>query len=215
MSSGGSDILVDWTNARDDESQLRKFDLDADMDANQIIATNGQCLELGDSSPSWSMFNPVPCFEHELTYDLQLLIEREKVRRRIYGVEADDSRIGHTPPETRARYNTEKHNRLRLWMEHMVPPTPKQSPPIAAGRRRVLKHRTYTAPSESRPHGFASKEYGLEAMPQQQNSSLPERSASHGQPSLEAAVSIQPRTFHRDSASDARTIDGVVGKVTM
>lgn len=53
------------------------------------------------------MFNRVLCFEHKLTYDLQLLIEREKVRRRIYGVEADDSRIGHTPPETRARYNTE------------------------------------------------------------------------------------------------------------
>ena len=52
MSSGGSDILVDWTNARDDESKLRKFDLDADMDADQIIATNGQCLESGYRSPS-------------------------------------------------------------------------------------------------------------------------------------------------------------------
>lgn len=66
MSSEGSDILFDWTNARDDKSQLRRFDLDADMDADQIIATNGQCLELGYSSPSWSMFNRVPCFEHEL-----------------------------------------------------------------------------------------------------------------------------------------------------
>ena len=200
MSSGGSDILVDWTNARDDESKLRKFDLDADMDADQIIATSGQCLELGYSSPSWSMFNRVPCFEHELTYNLQLLIEREKVRRRTYGVEADDSRIGHTPPET------EKHNRLRQWMEHYGAANAKVEYSIAAARRRVFKYKywTYTAPSESRPYGFASKEFGLEAMPQQQNSSLPERLASHGQPSSEAAVSIQPRCEEQTLTEIAR-----------
>ncbi|KAJ8116650.1 hypothetical protein OPT61_g1977 [Boeremia exigua] len=67
-----------------------------------------------------------PFFAEELTYRLRLLSEQEEPRRRIYGDETDDSRIGHTPPETRARFNTKEHNLIRSYMENQEPSTPEE-----------------------------------------------------------------------------------------
>jgi hypothetical protein len=119
------------------------------MDAGQIIATNGQCLKSGYKSPDWCCYNKVPCFERELTYALELLQEREKIRRRIYGVEADDSPLGHTPPKTRARYNTNQHNKIHQRKKYMAPPTPKQGPLFGAARRGTFKYLPYKAPSDT------------------------------------------------------------------
>lgn len=101
------------------------------MDAGTIITTHGQCLKSEYSSPDRFGFHYNPGFENKLTYALRLLVALQDVRRNIYSEEADDSRIGHTPPETYARYDSEEHNKTRRWMEMIVPPTPKGTPPVA------------------------------------------------------------------------------------
>jgi hypothetical protein len=52
-----------------------------------------------------------PHFVKKLTYELRLLREKGVPSRRIYGDEADDSRLGHTPPETQARFDSDEANR--------------------------------------------------------------------------------------------------------
>jgi hypothetical protein len=63
-------------------------------------------------------------FATELTKALRLLSEQEHPRRRIYGDDADESRLGHTPPETRARYDSAEANAIRSCMRTQEASTP-------------------------------------------------------------------------------------------
>jgi hypothetical protein len=100
-------------------------------DPDDIVATQGKCLTLGYVSPALDFVNECKdrWFAHELYMALRLLSERESPRRKLYGDEADESRFGHTPPETRARFSTHHHNMIRAFMRYQGPSTPGDTPP--------------------------------------------------------------------------------------
>jgi hypothetical protein len=162
------------------------------MDSDKIIATNGECLESGYKSPGWCCFNKVPFFERQLTHALEML-QDENARRRIYryGAEADDSPIGHTPPETRARYNIKQQNKIRQQKEYIVPPTRKQGPPLGAARRGTFEYQPYKAPSDTLSRKSGIDKRGFEATMQQQNSSQSKQVVPQAQGNSEAVAAMR------------------------
>ncbi|KAF1348430.1 hypothetical protein EJ07DRAFT_160065 [Lizonia empirigonia] len=68
-------------------------------------------------------------FVKVLTEALCLLRENMELRSRLYKDEADDSRLGHTPFETRARFDSAEHNELRRSMKNHHPSTPDDTTP--------------------------------------------------------------------------------------
>jgi hypothetical protein len=66
-------------------------------------------------------------FAVALTQALRLLVDKNELRRSIYRDAANDSRLGHTPPELRDAYQSTAHNQLRSlidWLEPATPSTP-------------------------------------------------------------------------------------------
>ncbi|KAJ4989583.1 hypothetical protein SVAN01_04960 [Stagonosporopsis vannaccii] len=95
-----------------------------------IIATQGRCLRAGYDSPAVEGLGHYKDFAWKLSIALRLLSEKDRPRRKIYGDEADDSRLGHTPPETRARFNSDEHEMIRFLMRYQEPTTPGSTPAL-------------------------------------------------------------------------------------
>lgn len=82
-------------------------------------------------SPARCTLTYNPEFVKELTEALCLLRENMELRCKIYKDKADDSRLGHTPLETRARFDSAEHSELRSSMKNHHPSTPDDAtPPI-------------------------------------------------------------------------------------
>ncbi|KAF2621110.1 hypothetical protein BU25DRAFT_253317 [Macroventuria anomochaeta] len=88
-----------------------------DLDIDASFAAQRRYGLSGAYSPARCGFSYDPRFVKELTTALRLLSEKDAPRHRIYGEEANDSRLGHTPPETRTRYNSDEANMIRSFME--------------------------------------------------------------------------------------------------
>lgn len=67
-----------------------------------IVATHGAHLLTRPSTPVWVWSRCPRRFYDDLVETLLLLQDKEHLRPCLYGEHADDSRVGHTPPETRA-----------------------------------------------------------------------------------------------------------------
>lgn len=92
--------------------------------AREILATQGHCLTTAPHSPLLYGFHHEKNFARKLTYALLLLQQKDEPRREIYGDEADDSRLGHTPPETRDRFDSDEHEAVRGYMRTQHPVWP-------------------------------------------------------------------------------------------
>jgi len=116
-----SDTLLYWDYGQAPYTELHSSD--------EIIETQGKCLIFNYETPIVDTLGQDPNFVQELYLALRLLSEKESPRRRIYGDEVEDSRLGHTPPETRARYSSYAHDMVRAYMRNQRPSTPDDTPP--------------------------------------------------------------------------------------
>jgi hypothetical protein len=88
-----------------------------------VVGTQGRDLAASPDTPVLHVAHDA-YFAAQLDEALHLLTEKTDVRRTLYGDEADDSRIGHTPPATHEQYCSPEHESIRSCMEYMRASTP-------------------------------------------------------------------------------------------
>ncbi|KAH3957008.1 hypothetical protein HBI24_210370 [Parastagonospora nodorum] len=83
-----------------------------------VVETQGRYLETGPPTPVYGLTTD-PWHVVDLYHALVLLHNRQEPRRELYGGDADESPLGHTPPETRARYDSAEDNLRREGIKGM------------------------------------------------------------------------------------------------
>lgn len=102
------------SNKRADDPLDLLGSIDSPIDIDDIVATQGRFLESGYKTP-------VPdeqfCLRNHLGAvhnALDLLLDHQTIRNHVYGADVDQSRIAHTPPRTRAKFDQDKVNGIKL-----------------------------------------------------------------------------------------------------
>lgn len=90
-----------------------------------VVATQGAHLLPAINTPA-PLARPQPSvsFHHDLCSRLSKVQEQQFVRRDMYGADADESRIGDTPPDVRQQHHSELHDARRQYMSLLEAATP-------------------------------------------------------------------------------------------
>lgn len=155
----------------------------------EIIETQGKCLIFNYETPIADTLDQDTDFTHELYLALRLLSEKESPRRKIYGNEVEDSRLGHTPHETRTRYSSHAYDMVRAYMRNQRSSTPDDTPPETPG----LVH----APEISWPNTSPQRAELLNLAVQEESTPESPTSTEKHQPEEEVKVEV-----HTSSGSE-------------
>ncbi|KAH3954520.1 hypothetical protein HBH98_252030 [Parastagonospora nodorum] len=88
-----------------------------------VVETQGRFLETGPPTPVFVTATD-PWHVVDLYHALVRLHGQQSPRRELYGDDADESPLGHTPPETRARYSSAEDESRRLHIKNLAIASP-------------------------------------------------------------------------------------------